>query len=272
MSQIASEESLSSLTGDYADSDLDAQRSTNVGRTERNVSIAVGALLGIAGLSKPLSVRGLVELGLGAALIHRGISGNCALYKAMGISTASSMDEGSAAPEEYFSRSIHVQHQVTILKPAAELFQFWRQFENLPQFMEHLKDVRRIDEKRSHWVAKGPMGASVEWDAEIINEEPDRLIAWRSVGDPMVDNSGSVRFVDAGEKGTEVQVTLDYIPPAGKLGAGIAKLFGEDPEQTVKEDLRRFKALMEAGEIPTTDGQPRGTCKGAGKRQDSVPA
>ena len=246
MSQIASEDSLSSLTGDDAESDLDNQRSINVGRTERNVSIAVGALLGVAGLRQPLTVRGLVEIGLGAALIHRGISGNCALYKALGISTAASLEEGSAAPEEYYTRSIHVQHQVTILKPASELFQYWRQLENLPRFMEHLKDVRRVDEKRSHWVAKGPMSSSIEWDAEIINEEQDRLIAWRSVGDAMVDNSGSVRFLEAGDRGTEVQVTLDYIPPAGRIGAGVAKLFGEEPDQTVKEDLRRFKTLMEA--------------------------
>jgi uncharacterized membrane protein len=272
MSQIAHEESLYGMTADHTDTESDDGRATNVGRTERNVSIAVGALLGLAGLRKPLTARGLVEIGLGAALIHRGISGNCALYKALGISTAAGWDEGSAQPEEYFNRSIHVQHQVTILKPASELYQYWRQLENLPRFMEHLKDVRRIDDKRSHWVAKGPMNSSIEWDAEIINEELDRLISWRSVGDPMVDNSGSVRFLDAGEKGTEVQVTIDYIPPAGKLGAGVAKLFGEEPDQMVKEDLRRFKALMEAGEIPTTEGQPCGTCKGEGKRQESLQA
>ena len=271
MSQAQSE-SMYGLTADHSESDAPAPRPINVGKTERNISLAAGALLGLAGLSKPFSVRGLIELGVGAALIHRGLSGNCALYSALGMSTASTSGEPSAKPEEYFRRSIHVQHQVTILKPASELFAYWKQLENLPKFMEHLKDVRRMDGNRSHWIAKGPMNTSIEWDAEIINEEQDRLIAWQSVGDAEVDNSGSVRFVDAGDKGTEVQVTIDYIPPAGKVGAMVAKLFGEEPAQTVKEDLRRFKSLMEAGEIPTTDGQPRGTCKGEGKRQTSMPA
>jgi uncharacterized membrane protein len=244
----------------------------NVGSTERNISMAVGVALGVAGLAKPLTLRGLVEIGLGVALIHRGMTGHCKLYDAIGVSTADTSGEPSAQPEEYFRRSIHVQHQVTILKPASELYNFWRRLENLPRFMEHLKDVKQTGATTSHWVAKGPLNSSIEWDAEIINEEADRLIAWRSTGDAEVDNSGSVRFVDAGDKGTEVQVTLDYIPPAGKVGAMVAKLFGEEPDQTVKEDLRRFKALMEAGELPTTDGQPRGNCKGGGTFQDSVKA
>jgi uncharacterized membrane protein len=244
----------------------------NVGQTERNISMAVGVALGVAGLAKPLTLRGLVEIGLGVALIQRGLTGHCKLYGALGLNTADTSGEPSAEPEDYFRRAIHVQHQVTILKPASELYQFWRNLENLPRFMEHLKAVKCQDGCRSHWVAKGPLNTSIEWDAEIINEEPDRLIAWQSTGDAEVDNSGSVRFIDAGDRGTEVQVTLDYIPPVGKLGAMVAKLFGEEPDQTVKEDLRRFKALMEAGEVPTTDGQPRGTCSGGGKYQESIKA
>jgi uncharacterized membrane protein len=262
-------EHLYGLTSDRTDDQSEETSGINVGSTERNVSLAVGAVLGLMGLNKPLSLKGLAELGLAAALIHRGLTGKCAVYCALGVSTANTSGEPSAKPEEYFKRSIHVQQQVTILKPASELFAYWKQLENLPRFMEHLKDVKRLDGNRSHWVARGPLNASIEWDAEIINEEQDRLIAWRSIGDAEVDNSGSVRFTDAGDKGTEVQVTLDYIPPAGQIGAMVAKLFGEEPSQTVKEDLRRFKALMEAGELPTTDGQPRGTCKGEGKYQES---
>lgn len=265
-------EQLYGLTADRTEDSSEEVTRINVGHTERNVSLAVGAVLGVMGLSKPLSLKGLAELGIAAALIHRGLTGTCALYRTLGISTADTSGEASAEPEAYYRRSIHVQQQVTIMKPAAQLFAYWKQLENLPRFMEHLKDVKRLDGNRSHWVAKGPLNSSIEWDAEIINEEQDRLIAWQSVGDAEVDNSGSVRFIDAGDKGTEVVVTLDYIPPAGQIGKMVARLFGEEPSQTVKEDLRRFKALMEAGEIPTTDGQPRGTCKGEGKYQQSMKA
>ena len=117
--------------------------------------------------------------------------------------------------------------------------------------MSHLKEVRVLDEKRSHWVACGPAGYTVEWDAEIINDEPNALIAWRSLEGSDVDHAGSVRFVPApggaGDRGTEVKVVMDYIPPAGRLGALIAKLFGEEPQQQIQEDLRKFKRIMETG-------------------------
>jgi uncharacterized membrane protein len=109
---------------------------------------------------------------------------------------------------------------------------------------------------RSHWVAKGPLGIRVQWDAEIYNENPNEMIAWRSLEGADVDNTGSVHFTPAPPgRGTEVRVVLKYNPPAGKLGAGIAKLFGEDPKQQIRDDLRRFKQLVEAGEITTTEGQ-----------------
>jgi uncharacterized membrane protein len=125
--------------------------------------------------------------------------------------------------------------------------------------MDHLESVRILDGKRSHWVAKAPLGTSVEWDAEIINEEANELIGWRSLEGADVPNAGSVRFRPApGGRGTEVRVNLEYNPPTGKLGAAFAKLLGEEPERQVEEDLRRFKQWMEAGEIPTTAGQPKG--------------
>jgi uncharacterized membrane protein len=158
--------------------------------------------------------------------------------------------DGALSPEEFFKRSTHVEESIVINRTAEELYAFFRNFENLPRFMDHLKEVRVLDGERSHWCVKAPAGGDVEWDAQIINEEPGRLIAWRSVGDAQVDNAGSVRFLPIGADGsgsTEVKVTLDYIPPGGKLGAFVARMFGEDPRTQVREDLRRFKELMEGG-------------------------
>jgi len=128
--------------------------------------------------------------------------------------------------------------------------------------MDHLKSVTVNDNVHSHWVANAPAGTSVEWDAVIINERENKLIAWRSVEDADIGNAGSVHFTPApGGRGTEVKVVLEYDPPAGKAGAIIARLFGEEPDQQVREDLRHFKEIMEAGEIPTTEGQPSGRSK-----------
>jgi uncharacterized membrane protein len=117
--------------------------------------------------------------------------------------------------------------------------------------MSHLESVTRLDPegKRSRWVANGPAGVPIQWDAEIINEEPNRLIAWRSLGGADVDNAGSVRFIDACERGTVLNVVMDYIPPAGRVGAMVAKLFGRDAEQLIRNDLRQFKQRVESGEI-----------------------
>ena len=161
---------------------------------------------------------------------------------------------------------------VTINRSPEEIYRFWRDFQNLPRFMSHLESVRVIDDKRSHWVAKAPAGTTVEWDAEIVEDRPDQLIAWRSLEGADVDNYGMVRFDRApGGRGTEVRVEVEYNPPAGALGAAIAKLFGEAPEQQIKGDVRRLKQVLEIGEIvhsdssihtgpypaqPPADGQP----------------
>lgn len=156
-------------------------------------------------------------------------------------------------------RQIHVQKSFTIMKPVAEVFSFWRNFENLPRIMTHLENVRVIDNRYSHWTARGPMNTHLEWDAEILDERENEFIVWRSKAGADIENRGSVQFFSALNGGaTEISVALDYVPPAGKLGAAFAKLFGEEPEQQVREDLRHFKALMETGEIPTIAGQPSG--------------
>ncbi|MDB5296788.1 MAG: hypothetical protein JWO31_2771 [Phycisphaerales bacterium] len=239
--------------GRPAESSPPTRPAVNVGTTERQLSMAGGAALALIGL-RMRSLTGLVAFGAGASLIARGYTGHCGVYKALGKSTAV-----PAEPNAYHKSGIHVSVAYTIAKPRAELFAFWRNFANLPKFMDHVQSVRVTDDKRSHWVVKAPAGRTVEWDAEIINEVPDELIAWRSLGGADVDNAGSVRFVDApGDRGTEVRVVLDYIPPAGRLGKYVAMLFGEAPEIQIKEDLRRFKRLMETGYPPITDGQPHG--------------
>ncbi len=158
------------------------------------------------------------------------------------------------------SQTIKVEKTVTINKPQNELYNFWHNFENLPEFMNHLKLVKVIDEKRSHWVAKAPLGTSVEWDANIIEDRENELISWSSAKDADIENSGFVRFTKApGNRGTEVKVVIVYQPPGGVLGAAIAKLFGEEPKQQIGDDLNRFKMIMEAGEIATTEGQSKGS-------------
>ena len=228
----------------------------NLSETERIVSMASGGMLALFGLSRR-SIPGLAIAAVGGALIQRGATGYCALYNKLGIDTKHT----GAEPQDYFERGIHVEAAYTINKLPWELYDFWRNFENLPKFMEHLESVTVKDQTHSHWIAKAPAGRTVEWDAEIINDEPNALISWRSMPGADVDNAGSIRFVPAAQdRGTEVRVVLDYIPPAGQIGRWVAKLFGEEPQQQIQEDLRRFKRLMETGEIPTTDGQPRGTC------------
>jgi uncharacterized membrane protein len=156
------------------------------------------------------------------------------------------------------NQGVRIEKTVTINKSAEELYRFWRNFENLPRFMDHLQSVQVKDDTHSHWIAKGPAGKSVEWDAVIVNDIANELIAWKST-EAEIANAGSVRFRGApGGRGTEVTVNLEYDPPAGKVGMLVAKLFGEEPTQQVQVDLRRFKQVMEAGEVPTTDGQPTG--------------
>lgn len=156
-------------------------------------------------------------------------------------------------------RGVKVTRAVTIRQPAEVLYRFWRDLENIARIAKHPVVIQRVSDLASHWAVSAPGDRKVEWDAVIINDDPGRLIAWRSREDAEIPNAGTVRFEPApGDEGTEVTVSLEYNPPAGKLGAWLAKLTGEEPAQQVAEALRRFKALMEAGEIPTTAGQPSG--------------
>jgi uncharacterized membrane protein len=149
---------------------------------------------------------------------------------------------------------------VTIRRPPDEVYAYWRDFTNLPNFMFHLEDVEVTGPTTSRWVARAPLGTSVQWEAEIVEDREGEVIAWRSTAEATVPNSGSVRFARApGDQGTEVAVEIRYDPPGGKVGELIAKLFGEEPRQQVRDDLRRFKQVMETGEVVLSDGTPDGT-------------
>jgi uncharacterized membrane protein len=151
-------------------------------------------------------------------------------------------------------QGVDVRHAITVNRPVEVIYQFWRNFENLPRFMRHLETVTITDGQRSQWVAKGPAGMRVEWEAELVTDRANEQIAWRSLAGASVPNAGSVRFRAApGGRGTEVRVDLQYAPPGGKLGAAVASLFGAEPAQQVIDDLRRFKQVMETGEVVASD-------------------
>jgi uncharacterized membrane protein len=154
-----------------------------------------------------------------------------------------------------------VGRSVTINRQREELYAFWRDFRNLPQFMHNVHSVRIQDQTHSHWVIEAPAGKTVEWDSEITQDEVGRVIAWQSLEGASVRNSGRVDFVDSPDgRGTVVRVTLTYDPPAGTVGKLIAKLFLKEPKVQARQDLRRFKQLMETGEVSTArppDAAPR---------------
>jgi uncharacterized membrane protein len=156
-------------------------------------------------------------------------------------------------------RGIHVTEVITVNRSADDIYQFWRDFENLPRFMRHLESVHVSDELHSYWRAKAPAGMTVGWDAEIIDDTPGERISWRSMEGADVPNAGSVRFKPApGDRGTVVTVQIEYMPPGGAIGAAIAKLFGEEPSQQVRDDLRLFKQVMETGEVVRSDATLHG--------------
>jgi uncharacterized membrane protein len=222
------------------------------------LSFLGGAVLGIYGLSR----RSLPGLGLAAAggsLLYRGVTGYCNLYNALGINTAPRLAPSTSVRAGH---GVRVEESMIVGRDAATLYRYWRNLENLGRFMSHLHSVTEHDNRRSHWVACGPMGMTFDWEAEIINEKENELIAWRSVDGSRVDTAGSVHFRELPhDRGTEVHVNLKYDAHSAQLGEPLARIMGESPRQQIRDDLRRFKQIMEAGEIATTHGQPRGTCR-----------
>jgi uncharacterized membrane protein len=156
--------------------------------------------------------------------------------------------------DEQWSGAVHVRKSVTINRPAEELYRFWRDFDNLPRFMTHLEEIRKLNDKRSHWKAKGPVGFTFEWDAEITEDRPNERLAWASVPGSSVHSAGSVNFKKGpGGRGTVVEVEMRVDPPGGAFGAKVAKLFGKEPGQQVTDHLRAFKQIMETGHLTRSD-------------------
>lgn len=244
---------------------------TNVNQTERLWSVIGGSGLIAYGLIKR-NTAGYGLAALGGSLLYRGVTGHCEMYRTLGVNTAERGYEkgtGSRAGVPY-QQGIRVDQEMPIHRSPEELYKFWRNLENLPRFMDHLESVRTIDDRTSHWVAKGPAGLKAEWDAEIVNDVENEVIGWRSLEGSQVANGGSVRFERMPESnGTVVRVSLQYIPPAGQLGAMVARLFGENPERTIAEDLRRFKELMETGNITSTAKPKRSVLSADARRSRS---
>jgi uncharacterized membrane protein len=225
----------------------------NVNDVERLASLVGGGGLVAYGLTRG-TLAGMGLALIGGALAYRGATGHCACYRAMGISTARPRGRRNSVAARHGTR---VDASVIVLRPREELYRYWRDLSNLPRIMHHLQSVRPIAGRRSHWVATGPLGTQVEWDAEIITERENELIGWRSVDGGDVDTAGSVHFLEAmGGRGTEIRVALKYDPPAGKLGVAVAEILGESPAEQVREDLGRFKQVMEAGTGATAAGPP----------------
>jgi len=218
----------------------------NISGTERLASTLVGGALMAYGLKRRSLGGTLMALGAGS-LVFRGATGHCLVYKALGLNTSQTK---SGVASVRHNEGIKIETSVIIDRSPGELYRFWRNFENLPRFMTSLESVKKIDDRHSHWVVKAPAGTTLEWGAEIHNEKENEFIAWRSLQNAELNNAGSVHFTpDADGRGTTVKVILSYEPPGGKLGQAIARFLGQEPERQIRQDLERFKIVMEAEEI-----------------------
>lgn len=176
--------------------------------------------------------------------------------------TAADVQAARAASANPPGARAHVTRAVTVRRGPLEVYEYWRDFANLPRFMAHLESVNVLDERRSRWRSHAPFGKSIEWDATITEDRPGELLAWKSVDGGGFDNAGMVEFRAAPrEQGTEVVVRAEYTRPAGLAGETIATLLGHEPGQQVGDDLRRFKQIMEVGEVVRSDGSPLGVSR-----------
>ena len=197
---------------------------------------------------------------LGAAATSPGAKKGRIAFATANVLAVTALDVMCAMQLSNGSHGIHAKGSCVVNRAPEEVYQFWRNFQNLPRFMRHLESVEDLGDGRSHWKVKGPAGMKVEWDATIVADVPNEVITWRSLENSDVDNAGAVRFERApGGRGTIVKVNLEYNPIAGALGAAVAKLFGEEPEQQLDDDLRRFKQVMEVGEVVVSDATLLGT-------------
>jgi len=221
-----------------------ASKSINLSQAERTLSIAGGvklALSGFKGIFKsPFS--SIIKLSAGGYLLSRGITGHCQLYSSMGRNTTEPVN-------------VNIRSTFVVDKPRQEVYDFWRKLDNLPLFMKHLESVEVIDEKRSHWVLKLPLGAPrVSWDAEIVKDEPGYMIGWSSLPDSLIDNAGKVVFKDSEDgNGTQLDIVITYRPPAGGFGGSIAHALNPVFKNLVDTDVRNFVQYMDIDGGQATD-------------------
>ncbi len=216
----------------------------NVGQVERYGSIIGGAALAAFGLSRR-NLPGLLLTALGGAFIARGVTGHCALYESVGLTTSNPRRPG--VPDR---TGIRLDRSIFIARPPEELFRFWRNLGNLAEFVENIQSIRILDDIHSHWAVKGPRGRLYEWDAEIVNEHPGEMISWQTLPGSDVQSAGTVRFTPA-DGGAMLRVVLEFHPPGGHFGARIAWLIGKDPETQLAGDLERLKKIMESQPAPS---------------------
>lgn len=247
------------IKNDKSLNDILSDVSQNVGNPERIASAIAGGGLIAYGIKRKDWIGALLGL-VGGGLALRGATGHCQVYDALDIDTneSSLFERGKERAKDWFSQETEIVKSITINKSADELYAFWRNFENLPKFMNHLESVKVVNDAKSEWTAKAPLGTQARWTAEITEDVNNEKIAWRSVENSEITNSGKVEFLPTIERGTVVKVTIRYQPPAGKLGAFASYFLSEEPDAQISEDLRRFKSLMETGLIMHVEGQPSG--------------
>lgn len=237
--------------------DLQSKDGVNVGNSERLASgLLGGALMLMATREKTWFTKPLALVGI--SLLGRGVSGKCAVYKQLGVTSAQG-GHHLALPGGLFNRTVKVQKTVTVKVTRAEVYAFWRKFENLPSFTQNLISVSETEPGLTHWVARGPNELRLEWDARIHEDTPNERISWTTTDESKVQHNGSVSFREApAGRGTEIKVVLRYDIPAGVVGQALAKMLGDEPGQQLDADLRRLKMVLETGEVARTDGQSAG--------------
>jgi uncharacterized membrane protein len=235
---------------------MDDLEEINVGVAERGVSVTLGAALIAFAASRRRPFSSLMLAAAGAWLAHRGITGRCAVYEHLDMGTAEGDDEERLDAGAHDDLS--VEAAITIGRPVAEVYAFWRRLENVPLFMKSILSVTERGGGRSTWVARGPAGGTWEWEAEILEDRPGELLVWRSRPGSEVRHHGAVRFLEApAGRGTEVRVGIEFFPPGGIAGRVVARMARRLPAHEVEDDLRRLKQMLEAGETPIA-GWPRG--------------
>lgn len=230
----------------------------NVGDSERLLSSLAGGALLLLAIQQRKSWLSKSTALFGFSLLGRGLTGNCKVYRELGIDSAHGGHQ-LAIPGGMLNGTVKVQKTVTINRSPAQIYEFWRKFDNLPSFMQNLDSVRETSPGQTHWVACGPGDLRLEWDARTQEDLPGERISWTTVDDSPIHHNGSVSFrEDPAGRGTQVKVVLRYDIPGGKLGQGVAKLWGSEPGQQLDADLRRLKMFLETGEVARTDGQSAG--------------